>query len=252
MIDRDAIFRGAIAQCPACDESRRLVSIALDHVAAAFGDDLPKVHERLDGDAIWARTCEARAALSKDAKARAACVDLAAALGFSRAKLAYDVPRLRVVAPGAHLRASAARAYYMHRDTWYASPPSQVNVWVPLFDVDERDSFAIWENAFGKNVKNDSSAFDYARFVFQSAELLDAAYPRCLEPVVGPKTCIVANAAEIVAFSAAHLHGTTPNETQRTRFSIDVRFVDVDDRHAPDGDNASRGSALIDYLRGDR
>jgi hypothetical protein len=204
---------------------------------------------------LWARTCDARAAIGSDPRARAASVELAMALGFRRARLAFDVPRLRVVAPNAHRTPAAARAYYMHRDTWYGSPASQINVWVPLFDVDERDSFAIWTDAFGASVENDSGAFDYARFVtrggFQSAAVIDAAYPRALESPRGAPTCIRAVAADVVAFSAAHLHATTPNETQRTRFSVDVRFVDLDDHDAPDADNASRGSALVDYLRGD-
>ncbi len=259
-LDREAILRGVVARCPASDESRRLVAIAMEHASAAFAsDDLQRVHERAGGDELWQGTCTARAALASDPRARAACVELAVALGFRRATLAFDVPRLRVVSPNAHLRPAAARAYYMHRDTWYGSPASQINVWVPLFDVDERDSFAIWTDAFGAPVENDSSAFDYARFVthggFQSAAVIDAAYPRALESPRGARTCVRASAAEIVAFSAAHLHATTPNETQRTRFSVDVRFVDLDDHErrlaAPDADNASRGSALVDYLRGD-
>jgi len=147
----------------------------------------------------------------------------------------------------------------MHRDTWYGSPGAQINAWIPLFDVDERDSFAIWEGAFGVAVENDSSAFDYASFTgrggFQSASVIDAAYPRALGAPRGARTCVRVAAGEVLAFAAAHLHGTTPNETSRTRFSVDVRFVDLDDhaagRGAPDGDNASRGSALADYLRGD-
>ncbi len=191
-LDRRAILRGAIARAPACEPSRRLVEIAIAHAAEAFACDtsaLQRVHERRDAKETWSRTCAARAAIATDPRAHAACVDLATALGFTRARLAYDVPRLRVVAPGAHREPAAARAYYMHRDTWYGSPAAQINAWIPLFDVDERDSFAIWEGAFGVAVENDSSAFDYASFTgrggFQSASVIDAAYPRALEDAAG-------------------------------------------------------------------
>jgi hypothetical protein len=257
-IDRGAIFRGEILRLDACDASRALARIALGHAAAAFACEstsLRALHERHDPDDAWKRTCAARAALAADGAARAAAVDLACALGFSRASLAFDAPRLRVVSPGAHTTVAAKRAYYMHRDTWYGSPASQVNVWVPLFDVGERDSFAIWPAAFGARVVNDSAAFDYAHFTsrggFQSAPVIDAAYPRALEAPPGPRFAIRARACDVVAFSAAHLHATTPNETHATRLSVDVRFVDLDDgaRGAPDSDNASRGSALVDYTR---
>jgi len=257
MIDRGAIFRGEVIRRDACDASRALADIARRHAARAFEHEasaLRTLHER-HAD-TWSGTCAARAALASDMAARAASIELALALGFRRESLAFDAPRLRVVAPRAHERPAAARAYYMHRDTWYGSPAAQVNVWIPLFDVDERDSFAIWPAAFGARVDNDSAAFDYERFTsrggFQSAAVIDAAYPRALTAAPpGEAFRIRARAGEIVAFSAAHLHATTPNETDATRLSVDVRFVDLGDRPgAPDPDNASRGSALADYMRG--
>ena len=261
MIDRRAVFGGEIVRRDSCDASRALAALASRHAAYHFACASPALrtlHERHDGDDAWRRTCAARAALATDGDAAAACVDLARALGFARRTLAFDAPRLRVVAPRAHERPAAERAYYMHRDTWYGSPASQVNVWIPLFDVDERDSFAFWPAAFGVRVANDSSAFEYERFTtrggFQSAAVIDAAYPRALGEPPGAPFAIRARAGEIIAFSAAHLHATTRNETSTTRLSVDVRFVDLDDHArgagAPDADNASRGSALADYTRG--
>lgn len=257
-VDRRAIFRGEVAQRSACDASRALATLARGHAARAFGCpvvSLRSLHERHED--AWPRTCAARAALAADPEARAASVELARALGFSLATLAFDSPRLRVVCPHAHERPAAARAYYAHRDTWYANPAAQVNAWIPLFDVDERDSFAIWPAALGAHVENDSAAFDYERFVsrggFQSAARIDAAYPRALASPPGPAVRVRAAANEVIAFSAAHLHATTPNQSAATRLSIDVRFVDLGDgAGAPDVDNASRGSALVDYLRGAR
>jgi hypothetical protein len=255
-LDRGAIFRGEVVRRDACEASKVLAEIARRHAATAFECDaslLRTLHERHED--AWSRTCAARAAIASDPRAHGASLELALALGFDRASLAFDAPRLRVVTPRAHERPAAARAYYMHRDTWYGSPATQVNVWVPLFDVDERDSFAIWPGAFGVKVDNDSAAFDYERFAmrggFQSAALIDAAYPRAIAPPPGDAFRIRARADDVVAFAAAHLHATTPNETAATRLSVDVRFVDLRDRAgAPDGDNASRGTALADYLRG--
>ena len=132
-----------------------------------------------------------------------------------------------------------------------------MNVWIPLFDVDERDSFAVFPGVFDRAVDNDSAEFIYGHFAaqggFQSAELIASVYPRCLEALPRDVHCIRAIADQVVVFSAAHLHATTPNMTAQTRLSVDVRFVDLDDdargAGAPDVDNRSRGSALVDYAR---
>jgi hypothetical protein len=254
------MFRGEIATLGASDESKALGAIGLHLATRAFAcdvDALRTIHERATPERTWARTCDARAALASDPAARDASIALAVSLGFERATLAVDAPRLRVVTPRMHEEPAAKRAFYMHRDTWYGSPRAQINAWLPLFDVTELDSFAIHRDAFGARIDNDSETFDYASFHasggFQSRALAPAAYPRCTSAAPNGTTRVHARAFEVVAFSAAHLHATTPNETRFTRFSVDVRFVDFGDVErgdgAPDLDNASRGSALADYFR---
>ncbi len=257
MIDRARIFRGELLALPASAESVALARIAANHASRAFAcamKDLRTVHERGDAGDVWKRTCAARAAIAEDDALRASSIELAALLGFSRAALAYDAVRLRVVTPHMHDSRDAERAFYMHRDTWYGSPRAQINVWIPLFDVDERDSFAIWPGAFAARVDNDSCAFDLDGFEFQSSVRADeVAYPRALAAPPGDAVRVRARACEVLAFSAAHLHATTPNETPTTRWSIDVRFVDMSDvtngRGALDVDNAAKGDVLGKYFR---
>ena len=54
-------------------------------------------------------------------------------------------------------------------------------------------------------------------------------------------------------FSAAQMHSTVPNNTGRTRFSIDFRTVHLDDvtefRGAPNVDSECTGTTMGDYLR---
>jgi hypothetical protein len=252
------VFDGEIFVLDASAQSSRLASITAEHAALAFGcarGDLPRVHERLAAEEAWRRTCAARASLASDPSAMSAAIALAKSLGFALASLAVDAPRLRIVEPLMHLRPSAQRAFYAHRDTWYGCPRAQVNAWIPLFDVDERDSFAIYPSAFGTRVDNDSAAFDYLSFArvggFQSAQLTAAVYPRAIGSLPGEPRRARARANQVVVFSPAHLHATTPNETGHTRASVDVRFVDVIEHRqgigAADVDNRSRGSALVDY-----
>ena len=55
-------------------------------------------------------------------------------------------------------------------------------------------------------------------------------------------------------FSAAHMHSTVPNNSGRTRFSIDFRTVHIADvverKGGPNIDSECTGTTLRDYLRG--
>ena len=55
-----------------------------------------------------------------------------------------------------------------------------------------------------------------------------------------------------IQFSAQHLHGTIPNDSGRTRFSIDFRTVHRQDIETHAGatliDNGSTGTTLRDFL----
>ncbi len=64
---------------------------------------------------------------------------------------------------------------------------------------------------------------------------------------------VVAAVGGPLIFSAAHLHSTVPNTTQRTRFSIDFRTVSLGDLEAGVGaanvDSSCTGTTLGDFLR---
>ncbi|MEO7732615.1 MAG: hypothetical protein ABIY55_16725, partial [Kofleriaceae bacterium] len=68
----------------------------------------------------------------------------------------------------------------------------------------------------------------------------------------GPAIGFACRAGDNLVFSGAQFHATLPQATGRTRFSLDFRIVDLDDHAAglgaPDVDNRSRGSSLIDYV----
>jgi len=60
--------------------------------------------------------------------------------------------------------------------------------------------------------------------------------------------------AGMMLFSAAQMHSTVPNNSGRTRFSIDFRTVNLDDavarRGAANIDSECTGTTMGDYLRG--
>ena len=68
-----------------------------------------------------------------------------------------------------------------------------------------------------------------------------------------PDVRVVTPVGGTLIFSAAQLHSTVPNTTERTRFSIDFRTVNIDDLVSGDSarnvDSACTGTTLGDFVR---
>lgn len=69
-----------------------------------------------------------------------------------------------------------------------------------------------------------------------------------------PQIRLLPSVGRMILFSGAQLHSTVPNDSGRTRFSIDFRTVHHNDvvahRGAPNVDSECTGTTMRDYLRG--
>lgn len=170
---------------------------------------------------------------------------------FPNDDLYYDIPRLRAVTTYGHTVPEARPAYFVHRDSWYANPEVQINLWAALSDISEKNCFAFFPDYFQKSVRNNSRKFDLkewnANGGFQSVG--KKIYPRAFFGSERPKERLFScSKYDILIFSADHLHGTRPNLSGKTRFSADIRVVLK--RHSERNhfggakDNFSKGSML--------
>ncbi len=247
------IFRGELIFRPAFLESRSLVEAAREVVRACFGES----PELLSADLFRERLNEAREEVASPRFSRLAACCLAA-LGLTAKDLNLDTVRLRAVTPGLEDIESAAPVFYGHRDTWYGNPACQVNAWLPLQRVDRRNSFRFYLDHFEAPIANDSEGF--VAQVFERERgfgRLDAnrssVYPRALVPPGGQTYEVEMERADVLLFSAAHLHQTLVNRSSKVRFSLDFRFFR--ERHleaevgAPDRDNRSQGLCLGSFRR---
>lgn len=171
----------------------------------------------------------------------------------------FDVPKLRIVSTGGYLTSGVGYAYKLHRDIWYACPPSQINWWVPIRDISERCAMSMHPKFFDRPVKNNSGDFDAYRWNAEgrksAAQYINSdprPHPHLQEQVDLDREVLVGKPGSVLMFSAQHLHGTIPNDSGRTRFSIDFRTVHRTEIEAHTGatliDNASTGTTLRDFL----
>jgi hypothetical protein len=248
-----AIFAGEIESLMPCPASIALGEWARGIVADEFGPQ----PERLAPADFREALSRARAAVAEEQGRRLVC-QLLRDLEVPVEGVLLDAVRLRAISPGLERVPEAAPAFYAHRDTWYGNPKAQVNGWLPLIDVDERDSFRFYLDDFARAVENDSDSFEVAHFEARGGfgrTTSDpvSAYPRALKVSDSRTWDVVLQQDALLLFSAAHLHQTLPNRKATVRFSLDFRFLRQSDlqegKGAPDPDNRSRGCVTTSYHR---
>jgi hypothetical protein len=173
----------------------------------------------------------------------------------------FDVPRMRSSTSDDYLTTGIAYAFHPHRDTWYSAPMMQLNWWLPIFDVSARNVVAFHPQYFDTAVTNGSDRYNYyawnrdSRAIAASqigVDTRDQPMPEeeiALDPQIRP----VPPVGGMMVFSGAQLHSSVPNDSGRTRFSIDFRTVHRADveagRGATNVDSRCTGTTMRDYLR---
>jgi hypothetical protein len=172
----------------------------------------------------------------------------------------FDVPRLRTSTSDDYLTTGMAYSWHPHRDTWHSAPLAQLNHWMPVYDVSEDNAMAFHTEYFNQAITNDSATYNYyewnAKYRGAAASNLRAES----RPLPGPTETVnpfsaavfVTPVGGMLQFSGHHLHSSVPNESGRTRFSIDFRMVDVADIRAGLGarnvDGRCTGSSIRDFM----
>ncbi len=179
-------------------------------------------------------------------------------LNLQNGDIYFDKPKIRIVTYDKYLESGAGYVFRPHRDTWYAGPKSQLNFWFPIYDVDLNSTFAIYPNYWDKPIFNSSENFDYEmwkkkfRFTADKHIKTDTRnHPLPLEDVDKSNELRVdCNSGDLIVFSGSHLHGTIPNNSNKTRFSIDFRILSRDLYKRNIGQNVdskSTGSTIADF-----
>jgi hypothetical protein len=181
-------------------------------------------------------------------------------LGADLTQTYFDVPRLRSMTSD-YLNAGLTLQFDSHRDTWFSAPFSQVNWWIPVYDVEATNVMAFHPRYFDEGARNSSRGYNYAEWVAhsrtaaaQQVERETRKQPQLEQEIERePDIRVITPPGGVLVFSGAQLHATVPNTSGRTRFSIDFRSVNRRDvelgRGAPNVDSECTGTNLGDFLR---
>lgn len=181
-------------------------------------------------------------------------------MGCDLDKTYTDVPKMRSSTSGGYLTSGIAFAWHPHRDTWYAAPDCQLNWWMPIYDLQADNAMAFHPAYWNKAIRNDSRGYNYydlnkhRAIAHQYITGDPRPFPKPTEEIdIDPQVRLICPVGGIIVFAAAQLHSSVPNVSGKTRFSIDVRTVHLDDvvakRGAPNVDAECTGTTMRDYLR---
>ncbi len=262
VLQPEAFYRGELALLTATSATLKLVQELHQrlHQALLPASTFARAHHILASELLRHRLHHLRRQLYTDQavlKSLAAIVsELVEELSWPELP-AVDLPRLRAIVPQMHQLPAAADAFSAHRDTWYANPAAQINLWIPLGDYSAAQTFVFYPACFSRPVKNNSEGFDYQQWQatvgWQSLQKPESAiYPQALEVPNVEQMGFACEAGQRLLFSGSHLHQPLPNNSDHIRFSLDMRLVCrrdfAEQRGAPQIDNRSKGSTWSEFV----
>jgi len=262
---REAIYSGAIFLNTTLQSAQDLVDHAIVCATEIFNNpsDLRTVHNSLKVEEFVSLVTALKGKFTNSERSKELIRAFVLEVGEDLNEYLFDVPRLRVVPNYEYLHAGVSYAYRPHRDTWYGSPPCQINTWMPVFPIKPEQTMMINPAYFDRPVKNTSAEWSLRDWITarrwtakDNIREENRVHPVPLD-IIDPTGEIrfAGDRGDTIIFSGAQLHGTVPNYTNHVRFSIDFRLIRIADlmagRGAKNVDSACKDveAGFKDYFR---
>jgi len=260
---REAIYRGQLLVYSPTPSSIALVEFARTMLRNAFGKLDPETAQyNMPVKEYAALLAELKPKFIHHPNCKELIRGLLRDLGCDLEKTYFDVPRMRSSTSDDYLTSGIAYAFHPHRDTWYSAPQCQINFWMPIYAIQPNNGMAFHPHYWNHAVRNGSRDYNYDEWnrtsrhsAAQQINTDTRKQPKPEEPIeLDPQIRVIQLPGSALMFSAAQMHSSVPNNSGKTRFSIDFRTLHLDDavaqRGAPNIDSQCTGTSMGDYLRG--
>lgn len=258
---RQSVYGGDFHLITSHPASLAIVEWTRSLIDDALGADPQRAQFETSVDDFVERVNPLKSTFTNHERTKELTRDLIIAMGANPEETYFDLPRLRVIPSDEFLTTGVSYNYKAHRDSWYGHPTTLVNYWVPVFDAVGENVMSMYTGYFHRPIENSSSNFDYDSWVaesrFAAAKQVgkeERPHPLPTEPVDDTSEIRVAGrAGDILMFSTCHLHASAPNTSGVTRFSYDLRTINLPDFQEGRGpeniDTGATGTTLNDFLR---
>jgi Phytanoyl-CoA dioxygenase (PhyH) len=257
---RTPLYQGDLVLFSRVAAVRELARFARDHLEEVFAPHDPEyAHLYFSPEETASLLARWKPTFMRLERSRALVRAIIEEVGLPLSETYMDLLKPRTAFPVGHLTNGIAFAFPWHRDTWYAAPAQQINWWLPVFDVTSRNAMKFDLGSFAKPVLNTSSSFDYyqinkdRRKTAIQIKSESQARPAAIGHEPSQPLVVLGRPGSVLLFSGAQLHASIPNESGRSRFSIDFRTVDrrdvVSRTGAPLTDVECTGTSLRDFVQ---
>ena len=241
------IFRGDVIVFRSVDAVSALISKADGTIREIFAPHDPLIAERVLTPGAYAEKSEALiGTFAKDPAIRDLYRAALQAVGVDASLSFWDRLRLRIQPSGETHMSRRVLNLAPHRDSWGSNVMAQVNWWAPIYAVTRERTMVIYPAHWGRPIANTSADWDFEDLRARRKRGDDRypLLPVATEQVDGTSAWpVVIDPGDLLCFSSAHLHASVTNTTGVTRFSTEVRTVNVEDlragRGAPNVDGAA-------------
>ncbi len=154
-------------------------------------------------------------------------------VNFLHEKSYWDQFRVRVAPAQNRFSYREASRINSHRDTWGTNIHQQINWWAPISSIDDSNTMIFYPDYFSKAVKNSTSTWDLNTYL-EHRKKGDFSYPsapQLLEDLPEDANVFIVNIepGDILCFSGCHLHSSSKEMSENTRFSFEIRTICQDD-----------------------
>ena len=260
---RERLYQGQLFVYNACPASLEFCEFARGMIREAFGSLDPETAQyEMPVEKYAAVLAELKPKFIHHPDSKKYIQQILKELGCDLEQTYFDVPRMRSSTSDDYLTSGIAYAFHPHRDTWYSAPLCQLNFWIPIFQIVPENAMAFHPRYWSEGVRNGSAEYNYAEWNRTSRQTAaqhiksdTRKQPKAEEPMeLDPQIRLIPPPGGIILFSGAQMHSSVPNNSGKTRFSIDFRTVHLGDAHdrrgAPNVDSHCTGTTMGDYLRG--
>ena len=253
---RARIYAGDLLIVRGTEPAARLVEFFDTELRSAFACDAPSEAQFSMVSEDWhSRAARLRADYKRDPRAADLMRRLLVHFGLDVTRTAADVLNLRAQPHDDSPGLDARHTLGAHRDTWASNVYQQINWWLPIYPITPGRTITFFPGCWDRPVDNDSADWDLeairgevraARHEGRAPVIRNTPDPtETLDP--SGSMPVVVEPGDVLIFSGAHLHASVPNASGATRFSIEIRSVDLADaaagRGAPNTDGAAPHTA---------
>ena len=227
---KQSLFQGTIFKFSRSAKALQLVSLIKKEIDSRYTNNLDFLHLKKDSELIAKNLI---GFLKNQDQFLNIFREFLKEINFDTSECYQDKFVVRIAPAELKKATYEASRIGIHRDTWGTNIFQQINWWAPINSLDKSNTLIFYPEYFNKPIKNTTSSWDLDIYL-KKRKLGEFDYPsapQLLEDLqVNTKVIkIDLKPGEVLCFSGSHLHSSSKENSNISRFSYEIRTVSQSD-----------------------